>query len=92
LGVWGVRMVDGVPHIRPPRAVDPLQRWVINPRRALQEQTARQLTLAMPASGGGPGARSGPGGFAQPHDRVEPDDPPEVDCPDIPSRHGTCQC
>ncbi|SZE99241.1 protein of unknown function, partial [Quadrisphaera granulorum] len=31
LGVWGVRMVDGVPHIRPPRAVDPLQRWVINP-------------------------------------------------------------
>ncbi|WP_170131486.1 HNH endonuclease signature motif containing protein [Quadrisphaera granulorum] len=114
LGVWGVRMVDGVPQIRPPRAVDPLQRWVINPRRSLREQTVRQLELAIPAQGrrAGSGARRagaggdppGPSGppppsppqhqhqHRDPSDIADPDVGVDAGCPDISSRHGTCEC
>ena len=51
LGIWHVRMVDGVPQVRPPAAVDPLQRWLVNPRRSVAHAAAhqaRQLVLLDP--------------------------------------------
>lgn len=48
LGVWEVRMVDGSPQVRPPATVDPLRRWMVNPRRALTQRArwrAEQLRL-----------------------------------------------
>ena len=49
LGIWAVRMVDGVPQVRPPATVDPLQRWLLNPRRAVAHSTARRARqLALP--------------------------------------------
>ncbi|TNM68786.1 DUF222 domain-containing protein [Streptomyces sp. NP160] len=41
MGVWEVRVVDGVPRVRPPATVDHLRRWLVNPRRAVRE-TARE--------------------------------------------------
>ncbi|TNM59480.1 DUF222 domain-containing protein [Streptomyces sp. NP160] len=81
IGVWAVRMVDGVPHVRPPRTVDPLRRWVINPRRGLRERTvgAVQQVLLEPPDGW----------------RDDPPDlppPPGTDAPDIPSTRSTCGC
>ncbi|MBC3760886.1 DUF222 domain-containing protein [Quadrisphaera oryzae] len=58
LGVWDVRMVDGVPQVRPPMSIDPLHRWVTNPRRAVAETTRRraeQLVLATPPPDDDPG-------------------------------------
>lgn len=81
LGVWEVRMVDGVPHVRPPRTVDPLRRWLLNPRRALRDATAHraeQLLLDPPD-----GWRDDP---------PDPDDDVGRYVPDIPSPHGTCGC
>ncbi|TXR56325.1 HNH endonuclease signature motif containing protein [Quadrisphaera setariae] len=97
LGIWAVRMVDGVPHVRPPRAVDPLQRWVLNPRRGLRQRTLDRVG----ASGCGsppPGRSSSPPGAAPsppgvPLGLFDPPEPPvDAGCPDIPSRHGTCGC
>ncbi|MBF5083437.1 HNH endonuclease signature motif containing protein [Quadrisphaera sp. INWT6] len=54
LGIWQVRMVDGVPQVRPPRTVDPLRRWVLNPRRGLRARTARaarQMRLGLDLDG-----------------------------------------
>jgi len=42
LGHWQVRMVDGVPQLRAPAAVDPLRRWLVNPRRAVRERARRR--------------------------------------------------
>lgn len=42
LGHWEVRMVDGVPQLRAPATVDPLRRWLVNPRRAVRERARRR--------------------------------------------------
>jgi len=77
LGVWQVRMVDGVPQVRAPRTVDPLRRWVLNPRRGLQARTARA-------------ARQMVVDLVQQVPEGTPEGPPET--PDIPSPRGTCTC
>ncbi|MBC3764176.1 DUF222 domain-containing protein [Quadrisphaera oryzae] len=84
IGVWAVRMVDGVPHVRPPRSVDPLRRWVINPRRGLRERTSatlQQVLLEPPDLW-----------CDDPPDPPRPPHPPGDDTPDIPSTHSTCGC
>ncbi|MGQ7295647.1 DUF222 domain-containing protein [Quadrisphaera sp. KR29] len=43
VGVWAVRTVGGVPQVRPPASIDPLQRWLLNPRRALADGAARRV-------------------------------------------------
>ena len=48
LGTWAVRMIDGVPQVRPPRWADPERRWVRPPRRDAEESArrlGRQLAL-----------------------------------------------
>lgn len=35
-------MVDGVPQLRAPAAVDPLRRWLVNPRRAVRDRARRR--------------------------------------------------
>ena len=77
LGIWQVRMVDGVPQVRAPRTVDPLRRWVLNPRRGLQARTARA-------------ARQMAVDLVQQVPEGAPEGPPET--PDIPSQRGTCTC
>ena len=81
LGIWQVRMVDGVPQVRAPRTVDPLRRWVLNPRRGLQARTTRAARQMMmdPLRQVPEGSRVDP-----------PGGPPET--PDIPSPRGTCRC
>lgn len=41
MGVWEVRVADGVPQVRPPATVDHLRRWLVNPHRSVR-QTARE--------------------------------------------------
>ncbi|TXR58009.1 HNH endonuclease signature motif containing protein [Quadrisphaera setariae] len=60
MGVWEVRVVDGVSQVRPPATVDALRRWLVNPRRAVREtarERAQQLRLDDPP---GPSAWSPP--------------------------------
>lgn len=54
MGVWQVRVVDGVPQVRPPATVDTLRRWLVNPRRSVRQTArarARQLVLGDPPGG-----------------------------------------
>lgn len=60
MGVWEVRVVDGVPQVRPPATVDTLRRWLVNPRRVVRQtarERAQQLRLDDPP---GPPAWSPP--------------------------------
>ncbi len=76
LGVWAVRVVGGVPQVRPPATVDPLQRWLLNPRRAVAHSTARRAEqLLLPS----------------PH-HVDDHDHDDGRVPDIPSPRSTCAC
>ncbi|MEH3079228.1 MAG: DUF222 domain-containing protein [Quadrisphaera sp.] len=60
LGVWEVRMVDGTPRVRPPASIDPLQRWLLNPRRALEHSTAQRAEqLLLPGTTADAGTSSG---------------------------------
>ncbi|TNM70278.1 DUF222 domain-containing protein [Streptomyces sp. NP160] len=84
VGVWAVRMVDGAPQVRPPASIDPLQRWLLNPRRALEHTAATRAEQLLLATDPELRRRAGAG-------RQEPgagQDPP----PDIPSTHSTCHC
>lgn len=85
LGVWAVRMVRGVPQVRPPRTVDPLRRWVLNPRRDLRDRVSRRA-----APQGRPPDRPDPPDPPHPPGVLESSD--DSAWPDIPSRHSTCGC
>ncbi|TXR51652.1 HNH endonuclease signature motif containing protein [Quadrisphaera setariae] len=108
LGIWDVRMVDGAPRVRPPASIDPLQRWLLNPRRALEHSTAQRAEqLLLPGTtadvGSLPSApmgRGAPPPTAPPVD-TGPDDvhdggpdagPDDRPIPDIDSSRGTCGC
>lgn len=106
VGVWQVRMVDGAPQVRPPASVDPLQRWLLNPRRALARSTARraeQLLLLTTT----PTDRAHPHHLSRraqqhhehrhssagsPHGHGEPPGSPDDPPPDIPSPRRACGC
>ncbi|TNM59558.1 DUF222 domain-containing protein [Streptomyces sp. NP160] len=101
VGVWAVRMVDGAPQVRPPVSIDPLQRWLLNPRRAVEHSTAQraeQMLLRVDphrcAAPPGPppapprGDVPRPSGAVPGHGPGRPEDPP----PDIPSPRSTCAC
>lgn len=84
LGEWGARVVDGVPQVRPPTSIDPLGRWLLNPRRAVAETTRRRAEqLRLPAPPPAPPPRSSPdhGG-----------DVAGDDVPDIPAARRACGC
>jgi hypothetical protein len=75
-GTWQIRMIDGVPWVRPPHWVDPQRRLLRNPFHQHARAASRigqQLQLALDdhdASTGPPGATRRPG-----RRRETPDDP-----------------
>ncbi|MEH3077344.1 MAG: DUF222 domain-containing protein [Quadrisphaera sp.] len=106
LGVWEVRMVHGAPQVRPPASIDPLQRWLLSPRRAVEHSTARRaeqllLLTTTPTDRAHPHHLScqgrghlehGRGSAAPPPGHGGPPQPDEGPPPDIPSARSTCDC
>ncbi|TXR55436.1 HNH endonuclease signature motif containing protein [Quadrisphaera setariae] len=91
LGVWGVRMVDGTPHVRPPASVDPLGRWLLNPRRAVAQTTRRRVEPGAPPAGGGL-LLTTPPPAPPPPSAPDDDDLAGDDVPDIPAARRACGC
>lgn len=103
LGVWEVRMIHGAPQVRPPASLDPLQRWLLSPRRAVEHTTARRaeqllLLTTTPTDRAHPHHLSrqrrqhGWSGHAPPPGHAQPPERDEGPLPDIPSARSTCDC
>ncbi|MGQ7294972.1 DUF222 domain-containing protein [Quadrisphaera sp. KR29] len=95
MGVWEVRVVGGVPQVRPPATVDPLRRWLVNPRRSVRETARGRGRRGAPPARGGSRLDGvlGSAAWGPPHpfDPTEPPGPPGGPVPpprSAPARRG----